>query len=54
MITDGRAAARGAASGPAPDAVFAAALDLARLYSSEQALISASAHLLAVGHVPER
>lgn len=48
------AEAAAAANGPAHDAVFAAALDLARLYSSEPALISASAHLLAVGRVPTR
>ncbi|RQX14362.1 class I SAM-dependent methyltransferase [Micromonospora ureilytica] len=47
-------AAEAAANGPAQDAVFAAALDLARLYSSEPALISSSAHLLAVGRVPGR
>ncbi|WP_433649951.1 hypothetical protein ACQP2C_25965 [Micromonospora zamorensis] len=47
-------AAEAAAGGPAQDAVFAAALDLARLYSTEPALIGASAHLLAVGRVPPR
>ncbi|MEU7611162.1 class I SAM-dependent methyltransferase [Micromonospora sp. NPDC049204] len=45
-------AAEAAAHGPTPDAVFAAALDLARLYSSEPALIGSSAHLLAAGRVP--
>ncbi|WP_410816214.1 hypothetical protein [Micromonospora sp. 050-3] len=47
-------AAEAAANGPTRHAVFAAALDLARLYSSEPALISASSHLLAVGRVPLR
>ncbi|MGC5289594.1 class I SAM-dependent methyltransferase [Micromonospora sp. DT231] len=45
-------AAEAAANGSAADTVFAAALDLARLYSSEPALISSSAHLLAAGRVP--
>ncbi|WP_433310156.1 class I SAM-dependent methyltransferase [Micromonospora sp. CA-269861] len=47
-------AAEAAANGPAQDTVFAAAVDLARLYSSEPALISSSAHLLAAGRVPVR
>ncbi|MEK8110256.1 hypothetical protein NKG94_50005 [Micromonospora sp. M12] len=47
-------AAEAAAGGPAQDTVFAGALDLARLYSSEPALIGSSAHLLAVGRVPVR
>ncbi|NYH42085.1 SAM-dependent methyltransferase [Micromonospora jinlongensis] len=47
-------AAEAAAGGPAQDAVFAAALDLARLYSTEPALIGASAHLLAAGRVRPR
>ncbi|MEU8419308.1 class I SAM-dependent methyltransferase [Micromonospora sp. NPDC048835] len=45
-------AAEAAANGPARDAVFAAAVDLARVYSSEPALIAASSHLLAAGRVP--
>ncbi|MET8088117.1 class I SAM-dependent methyltransferase [Micromonospora sp. NPDC005237] len=47
-------AAEAAAGGPAQDAVFSAALDLARVYSTEPALIGSSAHLLAAGRVPGR
>ncbi|WP_327002066.1 hypothetical protein OHA72_44145 [Dactylosporangium sp. NBC_01737] len=47
-------AAEAAVHGPAADAVFNAALDLARLYSTEPALVAASAHLLSVGTVPSR
>ncbi|MBQ1040737.1 class I SAM-dependent methyltransferase [Micromonospora sp. C81] len=47
-------AAEAAAGGPAQDAVFAAALDLARLYSTEPTLLGSSAHLLAAGRVPPR
>ncbi|MGW0217070.1 class I SAM-dependent methyltransferase [Micromonospora chokoriensis] len=45
-------AAEAAAGGPAQDVVFAGALHLARLYSSEPALVATSAHLLAAGRVP--
>jgi SAM-dependent methyltransferase len=43
------AAAEAAVGGPAERAVFEAALQLARVYSSEPDLVAASAHLLAVG-----
>ncbi len=42
-------AADAAVGTPRADAVFAGALDLARVYSTEPALIMTSAHLLAVG-----
>ncbi|MEU4780124.1 class I SAM-dependent methyltransferase [Micromonospora sp. NPDC023633] len=45
-------AAEAAANGPLADVVFSGALDLARVYTSEPALIAASAHLLATGLVP--
>ena len=45
-------AVEGAANGPLAETVFAGALDLARIYSSEPALAAASAHLLATGFVP--
>ncbi|MEV0215798.1 hypothetical protein [Micromonospora sp. ALFpr18c] len=47
-------AADAAAGGPTQDAVFAAAVDLAQVYSSEPALVGSSAHLLAAGRVPQR
>ncbi|MEU9506014.1 class I SAM-dependent methyltransferase [Micromonospora sp. NPDC048170] len=47
-------AAEAAANGPLSEVVFAGALDLARVYTSEPALIAASAHLLATGLVPKR
>ncbi|MEV6348714.1 methyltransferase domain-containing protein [Actinoplanes sp. NPDC051851] len=43
------AAAEAAAKGPDADRVFAAALELARLYSSEPDVIAASSHLLVTG-----
>ncbi|WP_327038078.1 class I SAM-dependent methyltransferase [Micromonospora maris] len=46
-------AAEAAADGPLAEVVFTDALDLARVYTSEPALIAASAHLLATGLVPE-
>ncbi|WP_433303615.1 hypothetical protein ACQP2F_12500 [Actinoplanes sp. CA-030573] len=42
-------AAEAAAHGPSAEAVFDAALQLARVYSDEPALVATSAHLLAVG-----
>ncbi|WP_433617979.1 class I SAM-dependent methyltransferase [Dactylosporangium sp. CA-139114] len=45
-------AAEAAAGGPAADAVYAAALELARLYSTEPSLVAASGHLLATGLAP--
>lgn len=45
-------AAEAAVSGPTAQAVFDGALELARLFSSEQALIASSAHLLAIGSRP--
>jgi ubiquinone/menaquinone biosynthesis C-methylase UbiE len=47
-------AAEAAANGPMADAVFTGALNLARVYSSEPALVATSAHLLATGVVPHR
>jgi SAM-dependent methyltransferase len=44
-------AAEAAANGPLADTVYAGALQLARVYSAEPALIAASAHLLATGLV---
>ncbi|WP_203705839.1 class I SAM-dependent methyltransferase [Asanoa iriomotensis] len=41
-------AADAAVDGPLAEAVFAGALDIARVYSTEPALLAASAHLLAV------
>jgi SAM-dependent methyltransferase len=43
-------AAEAAAGGPMADTVFTGALELARVYSSEPALIAASGHLLATGY----
>ncbi|MEU4775147.1 hypothetical protein [Micromonospora sp. NPDC023644] len=45
-------AAEAAANGPLAEVVFSGALDLARVYTSEPALIAASVHLLATGLVP--
>ncbi|HEY0001191.1 MAG TPA: methyltransferase domain-containing protein [Actinoplanes sp.] len=45
-------AAEAAATGPMADAVFRGALELARLYGSEPALVATSGHLLATGLVP--
>jgi SAM-dependent methyltransferase len=45
-------AAEAAAPGPQAESVFAGALDLARVYSTEPALVASSAHLLATGVVP--
>lgn len=42
-------AAEAAGSGPSAKAIFEAALQLARIYSSEPELVATSAHLLAVG-----
>ncbi len=47
-------AAEAAVGGTAEERIFAGALDLARVYSSEPALVGSSAHLLAVGRVPAR
>jgi ubiquinone/menaquinone biosynthesis C-methylase UbiE len=45
-------AAEAAANGPLADTVFTGALNLARVYTSEPALVAASAHLLATGRAP--
>lgn len=47
-------AAEAAATGPMADIVFTGALNLARVYSSEPALLATSAHLLATGLAPHR
>ncbi|MFG1652492.1 class I SAM-dependent methyltransferase [Micromonospora sp. NPDC049275] len=47
-------AAEAAIGGVAEERVFGGALDLARVYSSEPALVASSAHLLAIGRVPAR
>jgi ubiquinone/menaquinone biosynthesis C-methylase UbiE len=47
-------AAEAAANGPLAEVVFTGALNLARVYTSEPALIATSAHLLATGLIPER
>ncbi len=46
------AAAEAAGTGPAAAAVFAGALELARIYSTEPDLLASSCHLLATGLVP--
>ncbi len=47
-------AAESAVGSPTADSVFAGALRLARVYTSEPALVATSAHLLATGLVPLR
>ena len=50
----GWTAAEAAGHSPDAEAVFAGALELARIYSTEPSLVPMSAHLLAVGVVPAR